>query len=272
MKKKILITVKTYPTYSTKYDELVCTAGVDEDGKWWRLYPIPFRKLQKDTQYKKYDWVEVDAVNHSGDPRPESLRLVDMNDPDAIKVVGKVEPKKEWKLRDQYCLANVYTNMSTLIADSNIKGDKVSLATFKPAKFISCKAEPNDVELSAKQKASLAQQSMFSDVKSMSDLMPRIPFKFKYTFIDEDGKQSSMRILDWELNQLYLNVKRRKGTDEAARLAVIEKYSLFMNGDYDTHLFLGTTQSRHGLASNPFTIIGVYYPKRKKSDQISLFG
>lgn len=29
---KVLITVKTYPAISSKYDELVCTAGFREDG------------------------------------------------------------------------------------------------------------------------------------------------------------------------------------------------------------------------------------------------
>ncbi|MPM62092.1 hypothetical protein SDC9_108958 [bioreactor metagenome] len=43
---KVLIAVKTYPTLSEKYDELVCTAGFLEDGSWIRLYPIPFRKLE----------------------------------------------------------------------------------------------------------------------------------------------------------------------------------------------------------------------------------
>ncbi len=43
---KVLIAVKTYPTLSTKYDELVCTAGFLEDGSWVRVYPIPFRKLE----------------------------------------------------------------------------------------------------------------------------------------------------------------------------------------------------------------------------------
>lgn len=40
---KVLIAVKTYPTLSAKYDELVCTAGFKEDGTWIRVYPIPFR-------------------------------------------------------------------------------------------------------------------------------------------------------------------------------------------------------------------------------------
>ena len=43
---KVLITVKTYPTISTKYEELVCTAGFKEDGTWIRIYPINIeRKL-----------------------------------------------------------------------------------------------------------------------------------------------------------------------------------------------------------------------------------
>ena len=41
---RVLITVKTYSIPSTKYDELVCTAGVTEDGELIRLYPINFRE------------------------------------------------------------------------------------------------------------------------------------------------------------------------------------------------------------------------------------
>lgn len=47
MKKKILIVVKTYPTRSKKYQELVCTAGLDEKGNWYRIYPIPTKTLKE---------------------------------------------------------------------------------------------------------------------------------------------------------------------------------------------------------------------------------
>lgn len=57
---KVLVVVKTYPTLSSKYDELVCTAGFLEDGHWIRIYPIPFRKLEYERRYSKYDWVEID--------------------------------------------------------------------------------------------------------------------------------------------------------------------------------------------------------------------
>ena len=73
-KTKVLITVKTYPTLSAKYDELVCTAGFKEDGKWIRIYPVPFRKKSYNQQYKKYDWIEVDLIKNTSDFRPDSFR------------------------------------------------------------------------------------------------------------------------------------------------------------------------------------------------------
>lgn len=56
-KTKVLITVKTYPAISKKYEELVCTAGLLEDGSWVRIYPVQFRKKSYNEQYAKYDWI-----------------------------------------------------------------------------------------------------------------------------------------------------------------------------------------------------------------------
>ena len=53
-RERVLITVKTYPTLSRKYGETVCTAGVRADGSWMRIYPVPFRRLEEEEQYKKF--------------------------------------------------------------------------------------------------------------------------------------------------------------------------------------------------------------------------
>lgn len=79
-KQRVLITVKTYPTLSRKYGETVCTAGVREDGTWVRIYPVPFRRLNEEQQYKKYDWLEVRLVRNTTDPRPETYRPFDSVD------------------------------------------------------------------------------------------------------------------------------------------------------------------------------------------------
>ena len=73
-KVKVYITVKTYPTISKKYAELVCTAGLLEDGSWIRLYPTPFRLLKDEQKFPKYSWIEVDVEKNNSDYRKESYR------------------------------------------------------------------------------------------------------------------------------------------------------------------------------------------------------
>jgi hypothetical protein len=51
---QVLVTVKTYPLPSSKYGELVCTAGLLNNGKWVRIYPVPYRLLSDDRKYPKY--------------------------------------------------------------------------------------------------------------------------------------------------------------------------------------------------------------------------
>jgi len=79
--KRVLVTVKTYPHPSQKHRELVCVAGVQEDGSFIRLYPVPFRYLEKGEQFAKYQWIELQVVRNSKDRRSESFRIV----PDTIR-------------------------------------------------------------------------------------------------------------------------------------------------------------------------------------------
>ena len=95
-KESVLITVKTYPTLSRKYGEMVCTAGVRSDGSWVRLYPIPFRRLDEEEQYAKFDWIEAELVKNRSDPRPETHRLVDSKD---MRRVGHMGTDNNWRER-----------------------------------------------------------------------------------------------------------------------------------------------------------------------------
>lgn len=126
---RVLITVKTYPIPSSKYDELVCTAGVTEAGDFVRLYPINFRDLPFSQQYKKYQWIEVQAAKHTGrDSRKESYRPVG----DSIRVLG--DPIKSnpgnWRERARYALAKKAQSMEELRESQD--SDRTSLGVFKP--------------------------------------------------------------------------------------------------------------------------------------------
>lgn len=107
---KVLITVKTYPIPSAKYDELVCTAGVNEAGEFIRLYPINFRDLPFSQQYKKYQWIEVLAEKHKGrDVRKESYRPKC----DSIQTIGEPIPTRQgdWSERGKFVLPKAARSM-----------------------------------------------------------------------------------------------------------------------------------------------------------------
>lgn len=58
---RVLVTVKASPQPSTAYGDTVCVAGTLLDGppRWIRLYPVPFRYLEGNSQFAKYDIIEV---------------------------------------------------------------------------------------------------------------------------------------------------------------------------------------------------------------------
>jgi hypothetical protein len=45
IKKRVLITVRTYPVPSAKSIEASCTGGITGDGQWMRLFPVPYRLI-----------------------------------------------------------------------------------------------------------------------------------------------------------------------------------------------------------------------------------
>ena len=101
---KILVAVKTYPTLSSTYGELVCTAGFREDGTWIRIYPIPFRRLKEYYQFNKYHWIELPLTKNPKDSRPESFKPADLT---AIKILDLMGTSDNWQERRQFILGEV---------------------------------------------------------------------------------------------------------------------------------------------------------------------
>lgn len=201
-KKKILVTVKTYPTISTKYDELVCTAGFDEDGNWIRIYPIPFRKLDYVHRYTKYQWIEMDLVKNKSDFRPESYSPRNIYAEDVVTFHDKLGTEDNWAERKNIVLRNVYDDMFALITEAKTKGLYTSLAVFKPCKIIDFIYQPVAREWNEKQKAALKQEKLF-DEKRDFEVIKKLPYKFSYIFSDVNGKACTLMNEDWELGALF---------------------------------------------------------------------
>lgn len=261
-RERILIAVKTYPSLSSTYAELVCTAGFREQGGWVRIYPSPFRFLEKDQQYGKYHWIELELEKNPKDPRPESFRPRDI---DAITVHERVGTERAWAERRKLILDRnpIHTNLEAIIQAS--RNNEYSLAIFKPTEVIDVIVKPvaREWELSRKAaaEASLKQGALFDDTdRSGFELVRKIPYKFSYRFTDDAGKVSTLMIEDWEIGALYWWYADNHG-EEMAVAKVRHKYLDDLGRTKDLYLFLGTVYTSHvRKLSNPYVVVGTFYP------------
>ncbi len=217
IKEKILITVKTYPTLSKKYAELVCTAGVNEAGEWRRIYPIPFRQLNSDQKYKKYQWIEVDLKKAPNDRRPESYIVAGQ-----LELIDDVIPTSDrWHLRREAFInkIEIHEDLNKLIksAHENI----LSLALFRPSKWIDFVTEQVEREWDSEKLAALEAQKqqnhLFKDAETVAkelEVVNKLPYKFSYKFERSDGRESKLMIEDWEIGALYWNCLKSSNGDE----------------------------------------------------------
>ena len=259
-KQRILITVKTYPTLSKKYGETVCTAGIREDGTWVRMYPVPFRRLDEQQQYSKYDWLDCELTRNTSDPRPETFRP---SNPDQLVAVDHIGTERDWAERRRLLLktAKVYDRLDDLITEA--KANVTSLAVFRPTKVLGFTWEEEDRNWDDKKlkqiRTTYSQYELYEDNawRKTFQIIPKLPYSFSYKFEDAAGRQSELQVLDWEAGALYWNCLRNSDGDEQQALTKVRQKYFDEFKDKDLHFFLGTTQQFHFVAPNPWVIIGV---------------
>lgn len=270
-RERILITVKTYPTLSATYGELVCTAGLREDGSWIRIYPIPFRRLEDFQKFEKYRIIEADVTRNWKDSRPESHRV----DFQSLQLTEEILPTDDaWRERRRWVLdrGNVHEDLAKLIEAANQKNE-LSLATFKPAEITNFKieAQPSEWDQTKldKLQAQANQAEMFSEwePKNLTQIVRKLPWKFSYELVDATGRKSTMMIEDWEIGALYWNCLRNSTPEEA--VAKVRQMYFENFRQKDLYLFLGTTREWHGRGKNPFVVIGTFHPPHRP--QMDLF-
>ncbi len=272
---RIFITVKTYPTLSEKYDELVCTAGFKEDGTMIRLYPVPFRKLESYLQYKKYQWIEIDIKKRNKDFRPESFSPVNIDV--GFTNLSYIDSKHWDERRDIILSRKVYTNMEELILEAKNPNIQTSLAVVKPSQILDFYWIDDDRSWCQNKidaiKARSAQYNLFENRGNGTfKVVQKIPYKFKYRFTTEDGVERNMMIEDWEIGMLYLNcLKSSNGNEQVACNKVKDKYFHYMVDQRELYFFVGTSISYHNVGPNPFMIIGTFYPPKTDAVQLKMF-
>jgi len=255
---RVLITVKTYPIPSAKYDELVCTAGVLESGDFIRLYPIRFRDLPFTKQYKKYQWIEVVAEKHTGrDARKESYRPRE----DTLKIIGEPIPTRgNWNERARYALAKRAASMEEL---RNLqKVDRTSLGVIRPADVSDLEISEDAADWKPRFKEAMKQQRLWDDRTATKEPPRKVPWKFHYRFRCDDSRckgNHRMMIEDWEIGALYWRCVDNGATPNEAAEKVKQKFLDQMCApNIDTHFYVGTV-----LAHGTWVIIGMFWPRKE---------
>lgn len=205
---EILVTVKTYPEVSKKHRETVCTAGIlKETRKLVRLYPIRFRYLKDEQKFSKYQWINVDLERNPTDIRPESYRLIN---PDIITTTQKVGTEEQWLERCKWVLNEKTVFKSVEELKVHQEKFKTSLGLVKPKGDVKVIIKEKSIEeVEAQQEKQLKAFSQMDLFESNENDLDVIPYRFYLKFKCDDPTCTSheMSILDWEIAQLYRNLK-----------------------------------------------------------------
>lgn len=247
--KRVLIVVRTYPTPAHKGAEASCTAGITEDGKWIRLFPINYRQLEPQQQFHKYDWVDV-RVAKASDPRPESYTV----DLDSIQVVSSVSYKQGWQARKEIVLPLEAPSLCWLMRERD-EHKHPTLGIFKPREIQRLVIEPDEEDWTAEEKEKLRQPNLFNQRPLIE--LKKLPFRFSYQFTCDDagctGHQHSCT--DWELGWSFVKWRERYGQDQWEE-KFREKFERDMIEKRDTRLYVGTL----GAHPHIWITVGLFYP------------
>lgn len=101
------------------------------------------------------------------------------------------------------------------------------------------------------------------DVAQYFKVLQRVPYEFRLKYLDKMGEEHRHLILDWEIAQLYFNVRNKEEGDEAALEKVRQKIEDEIFGRRnDVFLVLGNVHHRFRNA-NVIAINGFIYPRQQ---------
>ncbi len=243
----------TYPHPSQSYQELICTAGITEDGKWVRLYPIDYRYRPHHQKFRKYQWIEVELAEQGAenDGRKESRKP----SLDSIRLLGEpLDTKNNWEAR-RNTIDNLPIHTVNELRDLYNK-DKTSLGIIRPTRVLDLTIKKLDPDWKPAQQKALNQLRLFGPQPKH---LAKIPFKFSYVFECEDSrKPHNAMITDWELGVLYLKEVNRLRSEQKAAESVKNKFfNELCHPSKDTQFFMGTV-----LPYNTWIVIGVFWPPK----------
>lgn len=253
LEREALVTVKAYPNPSAKHFETVCVAAITREEDWIRLYPVGFRSLPEARRFKKYQRVRLRMQKHPGDRRPESFRP----DEHSIELLDEVGTQDGWRERRRWVEPTIGPTMCNLyrLQDTHHR----SLGCIKPRDVDKFVIERVDADWTGRKRGVVDQLVLFDPVETKLEKIPFV-FKYRYRCEEPDCRGHEQSIIDWELMELYRNVRVREATQEEISAKIRAKYlGELCDAGKDTHFFVGN----HSRYPNTFMVLGVFWPPKR---------
>jgi len=256
---ELLILTKTYPSPSAQYRETTCVAAITRQGEMRRLFPVPYRLLEGDAQFKKWEWIKARVTKPSKDHRPESYRI----DADSIERSGNLIDTSggDWSERLSWIEPQVVDGFASLELRRQKTGQ--TLGFIRPTKLLELKiTKAANPEWTEADKTKLSQDGLFDshEIKTRYPLR-KLPYDFhyRYTSMSASGEQEHIhKLTDWEVGALYWKCVQAYGLDGweskfRQRLEVEFK-------NKDLLLLMGTIHR----FPDQWLIVGFVYPPKRR--------
>ena len=256
MTEKITVvpTVKAYPAVLSKLEEAVCVAGFRigllQQPEWVRLFPVPFRELEGEQQFKKWQEIEVDVDRTASDNRPESLKPRN----NTIRAGRELKPAERRHLVDSM----PHVTMCGLRDQQKVEG--TSLGVVRPRRVIAVEIEtrkPEDVAAQQHRVASMAaQEKLFGPKLEPLEVIPH-RFLYHYECFEPGCPGHHQGIIDWEIHQAYRKWRREYPTDFIERVRR-KWFDELCGPTRDTRFFVGNMHQH----PQSFLVLGVFWPAK----------
>jgi hypothetical protein len=263
---RVLITVKASPEPSTSYGDTVCVAGIRldrEQPEWIRLYPVPFRYLEAEQKFKKYDILTMDIVKATKDPRRES------HTPARSSI--QFDSHLPVNQRANVVLPLVDRSMCEVVKDLDTDINGPSLAIVRARQIVRMVVEPHPGWTDDEKRRIAAwgsQPDLLQDGPHIRTIeAPRFRASYEWFCETESCNRHTQRLLDWELTAFQRRFA--KDTDEQLKARIDSQFldRMFSKGRFP-FFYVGNFAS--GPKRKSFSILGTF-PSTQETAHTALF-
>lgn len=266
----MMVLVKAAPVLTSELRETMCVAGMSLGSKpeWIRLHPVPFRDLEDDSKFHKYQEITLRAIRPRGDRRPESWTPI----VGSIQLGDWLSPEHGWAARRQRVESLGESTMCELI-EQNRSGsgpETTSLSVVRtretPELLISRRDEEQLASWRNRAEALDQQPPLFEDPDEKRPPFEVVPWRFRYKYrcLASDCGGHKQTIVDWEAVNLWRNLRQRQNWQDLMRRKFVDE---LWASEKDTVLFVGNMEQRPWN----FLVLGIFWPPRG-GVQTSLLG